>query len=90
MKKTEKTCLKSIILKFFWCNSNDPYFNLFKFLGETNLDVLKLWEKNAVNKANNNIINKTAEDFEKIVTVTKLEELKQCAKLQKWKTHNQK
>ena len=54
------------------------------------MDVLKLWGKNAVNKANNNMINKTAEDFEKIVTVTKLKELKQCAKLQKWKTHNQK
>ena len=34
MKNKEKTC-----------NSNDPNFDLFKFLGEINLNILKLCEK---------------------------------------------
>ena len=43
---------------------------------EINLHILKLREKNAANK----VINKIAEDFEKIVAVTKLKELKRYAK----------
>ena len=35
MKNKEKTC-----------NPNDPNFDLFKFLGEINLYILKLREKN--------------------------------------------
>ena len=37
-------------------------------------------QENAANKANNKAINKIAEDFEKIATVTKLKELKPYAK----------
>ena len=37
-------------------------------------------QKNAANKANNKAINKTDEDFEKIVAVTKIKELKRYAK----------
>ena len=62
--------------KIFRCNPNDPNFDLFKFLGKINLRISKLREKNAANK----VINKIAEDFEKIVAVTKLKELKQYAK----------
>ena len=54
----------------------------------------KLREKNAENKGNNKAINKIAEDFEKIVAVTKLKELRRYAKsilpnYKKLKTHNQ-
>ena len=62
MKKKEKTCIKSMILNF----------DLFKFLGQINLYISKLREKNAANK----VINKIAEDFKKIVAVIKLKELK--------------
>ena len=62
--------------KIFRCNPNDPNFDLFKFLGKINLRISKLREKNAANK----VINKIAEDFEKIVAVTKLKELKRYAK----------
>ena len=58
--------------KIFQCNSNDPNFDLFKFLGEINLYLSELQEKNSVN----GVISKITEDFEKIVTVTKLKELK--------------
>ena len=79
---------------FLWCNPNDPNFDIFKFLGEINLHISKLYEKNAENKANNKVINKIAEDFEKIIAVIKLKELKRYAKnilqnYKKWKTHNQ-
>ena len=77
--------------KIFWCNTDDPNFDLFKFLSEINLNISKLREKNAAIK----VINKIAEDFEKLVAVTKLKVLKQYAKNilpkhKKWKTHNQK
>ena len=77
--------------KISWCNPNDPNFDLFKFLGEINLYVSKLRKKNAVN----GVINKITDDFEKIVAVTKLKELKWYVKnilpnYKKWKTHNQK
>ena len=44
------------------------------------MHISKLRKKNAANKANNKVINKIAEDFEKIVAVTKLKELKRYAK----------
>ena len=66
--------------KTFRCNPNDPNFNLLKFLGEINLHISKLREENATNKANNKAINKITEDFEKIVAVAKLKELKRFAK----------
>ena len=77
--------------KIFWCNPNDPNFDLFKFLGEINLYVSELHEKIFVN----GVISKITEDFEKIVAVTKLKELKRYAKnilpnYKKWKIHNQK
>ena len=55
------------------------------------LYISKLREENAVNP----VINKITEDFEKIVAVTKLKELKQYAKnisqnYEKWKIHNEK
>ena len=58
--------------KLFRCNPNDPNFDLFKFVGEINLHILKLRKKNLVNS----VIDKIAKDFEKIVPVTKLKELK--------------
>ena len=81
--------------KIFWCNPNDPNFDLFKFLGEINLYILKLREQKAKNKVVNKVINKITDDFENIVAVTKLKELKWYAKnispnYKQWKTHNQK
>ena len=66
--------------EIFWCNPNDPNFDLFEFLGGINFYILKLREANAANKANNKAINKIATDFEKIIAVTKLKELKRYAK----------
>ena len=83
MKKKKKTYLKVIILKcfdvipmIFLIFDLFENFDLFKFLDEINLHISKLGEKNAANK----VINKIAEDFKKIVVVTKLKELKQYAK----------
>ena len=77
--------------KIFRCNPNDPNFDLFKFLGKINLHISKLCEKNAANE----VVNKIAEDFEKIVTATNSKELKRYIKnilpnYKKWKTNNQK
>ena len=80
--------------KIFWLNTKDPNFDRFKFLGEINLHISKLREENAENKVNNKAINKVAEDFEKIVGVTKSKELnwygKDILPNYKKKTHNQK
>ena len=62
--------------KIFRCNPNDSNFTLFKFLSEINLYISELYEKNSVN----GIISKITEDFEKIVAVIKLKELKRYAK----------
>ena len=62
--------------KIFRCNSNNPNFDLFKILGEINLYVSELHEKESVN----GVISKITEDFEKIVAVTKLKELKRYLK----------
>ena len=77
--------------KISWCNPNDPEFDIFTFLGKINLYISKLRKK----KAANEMISKITDDFEKIVAVTKLKELKQYAKnilpnYKKWKTQNQK
>ena len=53
---------------FFWCNPNDPNFDLFKLLGEINSYISKLREENAIN----GVISKITEDFKKIVAATKL------------------
>ena len=66
--------------KFFWCNPNDPNFDLYKFLSEINLHISTLHKENAANQGNIKVINKIAEDFRKIVVVTKLKEIKRYAK----------
>ena len=89
-EKEREDMFKNHNFKIFWCNPNDPNFDLFKFLGEINLHISTLREENAENKGNNELINKVDEDFQKIVTVTKLKELKRYAKnilpnYKKWK-----
>ena len=76
IKKESEGMFKCRNFNIFRCNPNHPNFDLFKFLGEINLHISKLREENAANK----VINKVAEDFEKIVAVTKLKELKRYAK----------
>ena len=71
-EKEREDMFKKHNFKFFWCNPNDPNFDLFKFLGEINFYVSELHERNSVNE----VISKITEDFEKIVAVTKLKELK--------------
>ena len=90
-EKEREDMFKKHNFKIFWCNPNDPNFDLFKFLGEIILYISKLRKENAVN----GVINKITEDFEKIVAVTKSKELKRYAKnilpnYKKWKIHNQK
>ena len=75
-EKERENMFKKHNFKIFWCNPNDPEFDLFKFLGETFLYISKLCEENAVN----GVINKITEDFGKIVAVTKLKELKRYSK----------
>ena len=79
-EKERENMFKKHNFKIFRCNPNDPNFDLFKFLGEINLHISALHEKNAENKGNNIAINKVDEDFKKIVAVTKLKELKRYAK----------
>ena len=79
-EKERENMFKKHNFKIFRCNPNDPNFDLFKFLGEINLHISTLREENAENKGNNKAINKVNEDFKKIVAVTKLKELKRCAK----------
>ena len=75
-EKEREDIFKKHNFKICRCNPNDPNFDLFKFLGKINLSLSKLREKNAVNR----VINKITDDFEKIVKVTKLKELKRYAK----------
>ena len=75
-EKEREDMFKKHNFKIFRCNPNDPNFDLFKFLGEINLYVSKLRKKNAVN----GVINKITDDFEKIIEVIKLKELKRYAK----------
>ena len=49
-EKEREDMFKKHSFKIFQCNPNDPNFDLFKFLGEINLYVSKLREKNAVNR----------------------------------------
>ena len=75
-EKEREDMFKKHNFKIFWCNPNDPEFDLFTFLGKINLYILKLCENKEVNK----VINKITDDFEKIVAVTKLKELKRYVK----------
>ena len=90
-EKEREDMFKKHNFKIFWCNPNDPNFDLFKFLGKINLYISKSREE----KAANEVISKITDDFEKIVAVTKLKELKRYVKntlsnYKKWKTQNQK
>ena len=71
-EKEREDMFKKHNFKIFRCNTNDPNFDFFKFLGKINWYVSELHEKNSVN----GVIDKITEDFEKIVVVTKLKELK--------------
>ena len=89
-EKEREDMFKNHNFKFFWCNPNDPNFDLFNFLGDINLYISKLREENAVN----GVISKITDDFKKIVAVTKLKELKRYSKnilpnLKKWEILNQ-
>ena len=75
-EKEREDMFKNHNFKIFWCNPNNPEFDLFKFLGEIILYISKLREENAVN----GVINKIIENFEKIVPVAKSKELKRYAK----------
>ena len=75
-EKERKDMFKNHNFRVFWCNQNDPNFDLFKVLGKINLYVSKLHEKNAVNR----VISKITDDFKQIVAVTKLKELKRYVK----------
>ena len=75
-EKEREGMFKKHNFKIFRCNPNDPNFDLFKFLGKINLHISKLCEKNAANE----VVNKIAEDFEKIVTATNSKELKRYIK----------
>ena len=61
MKKKEKTCLKSITLKFFDVIQMILSLTFFLFLGKINLYISKLREKKAANEMN----SKITDDFEK-------------------------
>ena len=58
--------------KIFWCNPNNPKFDLFKFLGEIILYISKLREENAIN----GVIDKITEDFEKNNRSDKIKRIK--------------
>ena len=58
-EKEREDMFKKHSFKIFQCNPNDPNFDLFKFLGEINLYVSKLREKNAVNR----VISKITDGF---------------------------
>ena len=75
-EKEREDMFKRHNFKIIRCNPNDPEFDINKFLCKINSYVTKLRQKKAVNE----VINKIAEDFDKIVAVTKSKELKRYAK----------
>ena len=79
-EKEREDMFKGHNFKAFRYNPNTPEFYIFKFLGEINLYILKSCEKKFENKGVKKVINKITDDFEKIVAVTKLKELKRHAK----------
>ena len=54
-EKKREDIFKEHDFKIVCWNPNDPNFDLFKFLGEINLYLLKLRERNSVNKVMNTI-----------------------------------
>ena len=89
-KKEKEDMFKSQNFKIFWWNPNDSNFDPFRFLGEINLYILKLREKEAENKVVNKVINKITDDFEKNSCSGKIKRIKTICqkhftKLQKMK-----
>ena len=52
--------------EIFWCNPNNPSFKTHIFLGEIYFHITKLREKETIYS----VINETADDFWKMVTIT--------------------
>ena len=62
--KKRKDMFKSHNFKTFWCNPNDPNFDLFKFAGEINLHVSKLRKKKGrMNWLLKLFVGQTSQDF---------------------------
>ena len=75
-EKEREHMFKRHDFKIFQCNQTDPNFNTHKCLGEINSYITKLREKEAVSL----VINEIADDFKKMITITKSKELKRYAK----------
>ena len=71
-EKEKEDMFKRHNFKIIRCNPNDSGFDMKRFLGKINSYVTKLREKKAVNE----VINKIAENFKKMVAVTKSKALK--------------
>ena len=56
MMKKREDMFKKHNFKIFRCTRNDPYFDLFKFVGKINLYISKLLEKKAMNEVINKIL----------------------------------
>ena len=85
-EKEREDMFKKHDFKIFWCNPNDPNFDLFKCVGKRNLHISKLGELKAV---------KNKKNISKIVAATKSKELKRYEKnilpdCKERKTHNRK
>ena len=88
--KRERKIENELNCVFIRTNPDAANFNINELNNQIFRHIIQSKEKNAVNK----VINKIAEDFKKIVAVTKLKELKRYAKnilpnYKKWETHNQ-
>ena len=86
-KREVKNELNCVFIK---TNPDAANFNINELNNQIFKHIIQSKEKNTVNK----VINKIAEDFKKIVAVTKLKELKRYAKnilpnYKKWQTRNQ-
>ena len=71
-EKEKEDMFKRHNFKIIRCNPNDSGFDMNRFLGKINSYVTKLREEKAVNE----VINKIAENFKKMVAVTKSKALK--------------
>ena len=75
-EKEREDMFEKLNFKIFQCNPNDLNFDFFKFVSEINLYTSKLRQEKTINE----VINKTAEDLEKIAALTKSKELKRYVK----------
>ena len=87
-EKEKEDIFKKHNFKIFWCNPNNPEFDLLTFLGEINLYISKLRKK----KAANEMISKITDDFEKNSCSDKIERViticqKHLLNYKKWKTN---